>query len=98
MPLRHFIVLIANAHRLCWIWSACPFSLALKGRPNLTIRSSYLCRIRHDPENFPRPAMRDYLLQSRFLTMPSTCSIGPLYGSYAEQLSCGRSLRPASRD
>jgi len=73
-------------------------SLALKGRPNLTIRSSYLCRIRHDPENFPRPAMRDYLLQSRFLTMPSTCSIGPLYGSYAEQLSCGRSLRPASRD
>jgi len=30
--------------------------------------------------------------------MPSTCSIGPLYWSYAEQLACGRSIRPASRD
>ena len=31
-------------------------------------------------------------------TMPSTCSIGSLYWNYAEQFTCVRSLRPASRD
>jgi hypothetical protein len=30
--------------------------------------------------------------------MPSTCSIDLLYWSYAEQLACSLSLRPASRD
>jgi len=81
------IVLIANAHHLCWIWSACPSRVPLEGRPNLTIRASFLCRASHDPETNSRPAMRDYLLQSRFLTMPSTCSIRSLYRSYAEQLA-----------
>ena len=32
------------------------------------------------------------------IQMPSTCSIRSLYWSYAEQLTCARSLRPASRD
>jgi hypothetical protein len=30
--------------------------------------------------------------------MPSTCSTSLLYWSYAEQLTCSLSLRPASRD
>lgn len=43
MPLRHLIVLIANAHHLLDLASLSS-SLALEGRPNLTIRSSFLCR------------------------------------------------------
>ena len=34
----------------------------------------------------------------RFVMMPSTCSIRSLYWNYAEQFTCARSLRPASRD
>lgn len=43
MPLRHLIVLIANAHHLLDLASLSS-SLALEGRPNLTIRPSFLCR------------------------------------------------------
>jgi len=39
-----------------------------------------------------------YLLQPNPIQMPSTCSTGLLYWSYAEQLACSLSLRPASRD
>ena len=60
MPLRHLIVLIANAH-------------------HLVDRSSERAT---DRATFNNPANS---------TMPSTCSIGPLYWSYAEQLACGRS-------
>ncbi len=49
MPLRHLIVLIANAHPY-WIWQTLPSRLRSKEVPNLTRRS--------DPK-------RDYLLQSR---------------------------------
>ena len=31
MPFFHLIVLIANAHRLCWIWQTCPPRLRSKG-------------------------------------------------------------------
>ncbi len=76
MPFFHLIVLIANAHRLCWIWQtyllACARRGAKSGHPGNF-------RMPQQPKSgdlaVARPAMRDYLLQSRFLTMPSTCSI-----------------------
>ncbi len=74
MPLRHLIVLIANAHHLCWICkSDHPDNLAAAA-------------IKSEDQRF-----RDYLLQSRFLMMPSTCSTDLLYWSYAEQLACSLS-------
>ena len=67
MPLRHLIVLIANAHRL----------------------------VGHSSE---QPTNRATFYNPVYSTMPSTCSIRSLYWSYAEQLACAGSLRPASRD
>src|SRR5690242_5371063 len=67
MPLRHLIVLIANAHHLVPVSSE-----------TATDRVTF-----YNPAN---------------PTMPSTCSIGSLYWNYAEQFTCVRSLRPASRD
>ncbi len=40
MPLRHLIVLIANAHRLCLIWQTLSASLSPRGVPNPTIRTT----------------------------------------------------------
>ena len=65
MPLRHLIVLIANAHHL-----AIPTGMAAA--------TTFYNRAHS--------------------TMPSTCSIRSLNWSYAEQLACAGSLRPASRD
>ena len=67
MPLRHLIVLIANAHRL-----------VARSEGTATDRVTF-----YNPVN---------------PTMPLTCSTGLLYWSYAEQLACSLSLRPASRD
>lgn len=42
MPLRHLIVLIANAHHLCWIWQTLSArACALAAVPNLTIRTTF---------------------------------------------------------
>ena len=67
MPLRHLIVLIANAHHLA-------------------------------ASSSERAADRATFYNPAYSTMPSTCSIRSLYWSYAEQLTCSLSLRPASRD
>jgi hypothetical protein len=64
------------------------------GFANLTIPTT--SQLPHN--QIRRPTMRDYLLQSRFLMMPSTCSTDLLYWSYAEQLASQSVLRPASRD
>src|SRR6478735_5637116 len=55
MPLRHLIVLIANAH-LYWVWNSLSSSLALRGVPNLTIRTT----LRLPRPSDPKPG---YLLQ-----------------------------------
>ena len=65
MPLRHLIVLIANAHRLCLDLEFLSSSLALEGVPNLTIRT--LCSV-------PNQLCAVTFYNGRFLTMPSTCS------------------------
>ncbi len=68
MPLRHLIVLIANAH---------PY-LDFRPSGNLAIAV--------------RPVQKSgYLLQPDHFMMPSTCSTGLLYWSYAEQLACSLS-------
>lgn len=88
MPLRHLIVLIANAHHLLDLVSL-SFSLALEGRPNLTIRSSFLCR---------SPA-RD---RATFTTPPSHDAIDVFDRSALLELRRAARLqsilRPASRD
>ena len=87
MPLRHFIVLIANAHHLLDLVSL-PLSLALKGATKSIIRT-----------NLSLPNQRKgYLLQPRHLMMPSTCSTSLLYWGHAERPACSLVLRPASRD
>lgn len=86
MPLFHLIVLIANAHHLLGL-EFLSFSLALKGVPNLTIRTSRICQ-----------TQKPITFYNWFVMMPSTCSIWSLYWNYAEQFTCARSLRPASRD
>ncbi len=53
MPLRHLIVLIANAHHLLGL-EFLSSSLALEGVPNLAIRTSRICQTQKT----------DYLLQS----------------------------------
>ncbi|WP_409519032.1 hypothetical protein, partial [Rhizobium etli] len=60
MPLRHLIVLIANAHHL-----------VVRFEETTTDRVTF-----YNPVN---------------PTMPSTCSTGLLYWSYAEQLTCSLS-------
>jgi hypothetical protein len=87
MPLRHLIVLIANAHHLLDLVSL-SLSLALEGATKSIIRT-----------NLSLPDQRKgYLLQPCHLMMPSTCSTDLLYWSHAERLACSLSLRPASRD
>src|SRR6218665_710081 len=66
MPLRHLIVLIANAHHLLDL-ADLSFSLALKGVPNLTIRTSRICQAQS----------RSTFYKATF-TMPSTRSVWSL--------------------
>lgn len=82
LPLRHLIVLIANAHPY-WIWNSLSSSPALRGVPNLTIRAT----LRLPNHQFQSPDTF-YIRASQ---MPSTCSIWSLYWSYAEQLTCAKS-------
>ena len=82
LPLRHLIVLIANAHPY-WFWNSLSSSLALRGVPNLTIRTT----LRLPNHQFQSPVT----FYNQTIQMPSTCSIRSLYWSYAEQLTCARS-------
>jgi hypothetical protein len=66
MPLRHLIVLIANAHPY-WIWTSCPLRLRSRGGPNLTIPAT----LRLPRHQFQSPVT----FYNRTSRMPSTCSI-----------------------
>ena len=89
MPLRHFIVLIANAHHLLDLVSS-SLSLALEGRPNLAIRTNL---------NLPNPDPEPWL---PFTTRAIHDAIDvfdpvPQKDVTPSDIRAG-SLRPASRD
>lgn len=44
MPFFHLIVLIANAHRLCWIWQTYPPRLRSKGCQIRLSGTTFVCR------------------------------------------------------
>ncbi len=85
LPLRHLIVLIANAHHLLDL-ECLSSSLALRGVPNLTIRTSRICQTQ-------RPG---YLLQPGRHDAIDVFDMSFIAGTpvHREVIS----LRPASRD
>ena len=89
MPLRHLIVLIANAHPY-WIWNTCPPRLKLEGVPNLTIRAT----LRLPNQSVPK---LDYLLQSSISDAIDVFGMVHVISAHAERAP-GHTLRPASRD
>jgi hypothetical protein len=80
MPLRHLIVLIANAHPYLGLEFLVLFACAQRASKS------------DHPHNLAiafRPVQKPgYLLQPGSFMMPSTCSTRLLYWNYAEQFAC----------
>ena len=88
MPLRHLIVLIANAHHLCLLWQTYPPRFKLEGVPKRPYGNLAVCRISDALLPFTTTLSNDAI---------DVFGMVHVISAHAERAP-GHTLRPASRD